>query len=162
MALGQAVDPIVEQQDRHVHIAAQRVDEMIATDRQRVAVAGDHPDRQIGPGDRQTGGDGGRAAVDGVNTVGVQVVREPARASDPGNEHQILTAQPEFGQETAHGREDDVITAPRTPAHLLIGGEVLDLLRTIGARHAGHSGESEIGPCERGFDDGHRYPPVVR
>src|SRR5690348_17916775 len=35
------------QQDRQVDVAAQRVDQVVAADRQRVAVPGDHPDRQV-------------------------------------------------------------------------------------------------------------------
>jgi hypothetical protein len=50
LALGQAVDLVVEQQDRHVDVAAQCVDEVVAADRQGVAVAGDDPHRQVGTG----------------------------------------------------------------------------------------------------------------
>ena len=39
LALGEPVDLVVEQQDREVDVAAQRVDEVVAADRQRVAVA---------------------------------------------------------------------------------------------------------------------------
>ena len=47
LALGQAVDLVVEQQDLEVDVAAQRVDQVVAADRQRVAVTGDDPDRQV-------------------------------------------------------------------------------------------------------------------
>ena len=47
LALRQPVDPVVEHQDLDVHVAAQRVDQVVAADRQRVAVTGDDPDRQI-------------------------------------------------------------------------------------------------------------------
>ena len=56
LALGEAVDPVVEQQDRHVDVAAQGVDEVVAADRQGVAVAGDDPHREV----RAGGGDAGR------------------------------------------------------------------------------------------------------
>ena len=64
LALGQPVDLVVEQQDREVDVAAQRVDEVVAADRQRVAVAGDDPHVEVGPGHGQAGGDGRRPAVD--------------------------------------------------------------------------------------------------
>ena len=44
LALGQAVDLVVEQDDLQVHVAPQRVDHVVAADRQAVAVAGDDPD----------------------------------------------------------------------------------------------------------------------
>ena len=50
LALGEPVDPVVEQQDLQVHVAAQRVDQVVATDRQAVAVAGDDPHVEVGAG----------------------------------------------------------------------------------------------------------------
>ena len=50
LALGQAVDLVVEQQDGDVHVAAQGVDQVVAADRQRVAVAGDDPDVEVRAG----------------------------------------------------------------------------------------------------------------
>src|SRR5215218_2431460 len=41
LALRQPVDPIVEQQDCQVDVASQYVDQMVAADRQRVAITGD-------------------------------------------------------------------------------------------------------------------------
>ena len=90
LPLGQPVDLVVEQQDGEVHVAAQGVDQVVATDREPVAVAGDHPHVEVGPGHGEAGGHGGRPAVDGVHPVGVHVVREPARAADAGDEHGVL------------------------------------------------------------------------
>ena len=73
-------------------VAAQRVDEVVAADRQRVAVAGHHPDVEVGPGHGQAGGDGRRPTVDRVHPVRVHVVREPGRAADAGHEHGVLAA----------------------------------------------------------------------
>ena len=82
LALGEPVDPVVEQQDVEVHVAAQRVDQVVAADRQAVAVAGDHPHVEIGSRDRDAGGDRRRPPVDRVHPVGVHVVREAARTAD--------------------------------------------------------------------------------
>jgi hypothetical protein len=59
LALGQPVDAVVEQQDLDRDVAAQRVHEVPDADRQRVAVAGDHPDREVGPRRGQAGGERG-------------------------------------------------------------------------------------------------------
>ena len=50
LALGQAVDLVVEQQDVQVDVAAQGVDQVVTPDGQHVAVPADHPDVQVGPG----------------------------------------------------------------------------------------------------------------
>ena len=77
LALGQPVDPVVEQQDLDVDVPPERVDQMVAADRERVAVTGDHPYRQVGTGAGQAGGDRRRPAVDRVHPVAVHVVRQP-------------------------------------------------------------------------------------
>lgn len=59
LPLGEPVDPVVEQQDLQVDVAAQGVDEVVAADGQRVAVAGDDPDGQVAAGGREPCGDGG-------------------------------------------------------------------------------------------------------
>ena len=50
LALRQAVDPVVEHHHRDVDVAAHRVEDVVAADRQRVAVAGDDPDHQLRAG----------------------------------------------------------------------------------------------------------------
>ena len=125
LTLGQAVDPVVEQQDRHVDVAAQRVDQVVAADRERVAVAGDDPHREVLARGGQAGRNRGGTPVDRVHAVGVEVVREAAGAADAGDEHDVLAAQPEVGQEGLHGLEHGVVTAPGAPADLLVGREVL-------------------------------------
>src|SRR5260221_12166223 len=86
LALGEAVDGVVKEQNLEIDVPPERVDQVVAADRQRVAVAGYQPDLELGPRGLDAGGDGGRAAVDRVKAVRVHVVREPARAADPGDE----------------------------------------------------------------------------
>ena len=125
LALRQPVDLVVEEQDLEVHVPAQRVDQVVAADRQRVAVAGHDPDGQVRTGHGQTGRDRRRAAVDRVHPVGLHVVREARGAADPGHEDDPLALQPELGHEALHGVQDRVVAAARAPAHLLVGLEVL-------------------------------------
>jgi hypothetical protein len=51
LTLGESVDLIVEQDDLEIHVATKRVDHVVATDRQAVAIAGDDPDVEIGARD---------------------------------------------------------------------------------------------------------------
>ena len=62
--------------------------------------------------------------MDRVHAVGVEVVREAARAADAGDEDDVLALEAELGQEGLHRGEDDVVAAAGAPAHLLVGGEV--------------------------------------
>ena len=112
-------------QDGEPHVAPQGVDEVVAADRQGVAVTGDHPDVEVGPGGGQAGGDGRRPAVDRVQPVGVHVVREAGGAADAREEHRVLPPHPEVGHEHLDGGQDRVVPAARAPADLLVAGPVL-------------------------------------
>ena len=108
LPLRQPVDAVVEQHDFQVDIPPDGMHQMVAADRQAVAVAGDHPDHQIGPADLQAGGDGRGAAVDRVHAVGVHVIRKPARAADSRDEDHVLRrARPASGAPFSFGRESN-------------------------------------------------------
>ena len=68
----------------HVH-------QVVAADRQRVAVARDDPHQQIGPADLEAGGHRRGAAVNRVDAVGVHVIGKPARAADARDEHHLFS-----------------------------------------------------------------------
>src|SRR5436309_15682483 len=101
------------------------MDQVVAADRERVTVTGNYPDREIGPREREPGCDRRRTPVDRVHAVGLHVVGEARGAADPGDEDDPLPRQPELRQELLHRREDRVVPAARTPAHFLVGREVL-------------------------------------
>ena len=81
LALGQPVDAVVEHDHVDVDVAAHRVDDVVAADRERVAVAGDDPDHQVRPRGLEPGRERRRAAVDRVEAERVHVVRQAARSS---------------------------------------------------------------------------------
>src|SRR5262245_7978558 len=101
------------------------MDEVVATDRQRVAVYGDDPHIEVGARHGDARGNRRRAAVDAVDAVGVHVVREAARAANAGDEHGVLRCHAEFGHQRLHGEQDAVVAAARAPADLLVAGPVL-------------------------------------
>ena len=51
MPLGEAVDLVVEQHDLHVHVAAQHMHQMVATNAEPVAVTRHQPDVERGIGE---------------------------------------------------------------------------------------------------------------
>ena len=89
------------------------MDQVVAADGERVAVTGDDPDRQVLAGGGDAGGDRRCPAVDRVHAVGVEVVGEPRRAADPGDEDDVLPAQAELGQEALHRLQHRVVAAAR-------------------------------------------------
>src|SRR2546429_6133241 len=91
---------------------------------QGVAVPGDDPDRQVGTGGREPGGDRGRPAVDRVHPVAVHVVGQPRGAADSRDDHDVLPWHLKLGQEGLEGGQDGVVTAAGTPADLLVRLEV--------------------------------------
>src|SRR5687767_1283312 len=114
---------------------------MIATDGECVAIASDHKDSNVLACRRNTSGDRGRPAVDRVQAVGVHVVRETRRAADTGDDHGVLTLDPELRHEALEGCEHGIVTAAGAPAHLLITGEVL---AAQGLQRQGYAGKAPI------------------
>ena len=126
LALGQAVNVVVEQDDVQVEVAANGVHQVVAADRQAVAVAGDDPHLQVGPGHLQTGRHGRGPAVDGVEAVGVHVIREAARTADARDEHDLFRAGcPASAALFSSGRGS---SSRRSRGHqriVLVAGEIL-------------------------------------
>ena len=124
LALGEAVNAVVEQHDVDIEVAADGVHQVVAADRQAVAVAGDDPHVQIGPHRLQPGRHRRGPAVDRVHAVRVHVVREAARAADAGDEHDLLARDAERRHHLFHLGENRVVAAAGTPADVLIAGEI--------------------------------------
>jgi hypothetical protein len=140
LALREPVDLVVEEEDLYRDVAPQGVDEVVAADREGVAVAGHHPHEEVGARRREPGRERGSPAVDAVDAVRVHVVREAARAADPRDKDHLLGRNAELRQEALHRGEDGVVPATGTPARVLIGREVL--ARELGGRHGLRSSHS--------------------
>src|SRR6058998_3294846 len=124
LPLREAVDPVVEEQDRDVHVPPEHVQHVVAADREPVAVPRHDEHLEIRARQPQPGGDSRRAAVDRMEPVGVHVVREAARAADPRDEDDVLLRDAEVGHRLLHRGEDRVVSAPGAPPDVLIGLEV--------------------------------------
>ena len=125
LPLGETVHLVVEEHDLDVHVAPDAVQQVVAADGEAVAVAGDDPHGQVGVHRLQPRGDGGRPPVDGVDAVGVHVVREAARAADARDEDDLLPGDADLRKDLLHLREDGIVAAAGAPPHLLVGDEVL-------------------------------------
>ena len=123
----QAVDLVIEHQYLQIHVPPEHVHQMIAADAQPVAVAGNHPNVELGVGQLDTRGKSRRAAMDGVKPIGRHVIGQARRAADAGHEYRVLALGAEVGESLLHRLEDRVIAATGTPANFLVGREIVRL-----------------------------------
>src|SRR5690606_4717437 len=112
-------------------------------DRQAVTVARHQPHVEFGIGQLDPGRERGRAAVDRVEAVALDVVREAARAADAADEHGLGRIGADLRQRALHRLEDRVVAAARTPADLLVALPVLE--RGLDRGHVVHGFTSLCG-----------------
>ena len=117
---GEAVDLVVHQHDVQIYVAAYGVDEVVTTDGEAVAVAGDEPYADVGACRFDAGSDGGATAVNGVEAVSVHVVRQTRGAADTRDDGHIIGRGADFGHRFMQAAEHGVVTASGTPANVLI------------------------------------------
>src|SRR5207249_10203359 len=120
LALRQAVDAVVEQDNRDVDVAAQRVQKVVAADTEAVAVAGDDEDLEVTARCLEAGGYRRRAAVDAVEAVSVHVIRQAAGAADARDEDDLLPRHAEIGHQLLGLRQDRVVAAAGARSHFLV------------------------------------------
>ena len=124
LSFGQAVNFVVEDGDVEVLVAADGMDEVVATDSHGVAVAHVHPNTEFGVGQFHAGSDSAGAAVNAVETVGVDIIRNTGRASDAGYHADILFFVASFGERVQHRGKNGVVTASGAPLNHLVAGEI--------------------------------------
>ena len=74
LLLGQAIDEVVHDEIGHIDVLARAVIEMVAADRESVAVAAEQEHMQIGPSKTDSGRERDRAAVDVMRAVAVDEI----------------------------------------------------------------------------------------
>ena len=65
--------------------------------------------------------------MNGVDAIGVHVVRETTAATDAGNENGLLGRYADFGKYFFHLSRDGVIAATWTPTDILVTGKIFGL-----------------------------------
>ena len=120
LSLGEAVDLVVHQHDVQIYVAAYGVDEVVTTDGEAVAVAGDEPNADVGACRLDAGSDGRATAVNGVEAVSVHVVRQTRGAADTRDDGHIIGRGADFGHRFMQAAKHGVVAASGTPANVLI------------------------------------------
>src|SRR6185503_5558528 len=150
-------DAVVEKNVIQIEIASNSVNEVIAADRERIAVAGDDPNAEIRIRTLDTGRNRGRAAVNTVKTVRVHVVRKTRRAANARHEHDLLTRNAELRHHLLHVVQNGVIAASRAPTHFLIGNKVSLLQLSRRRRNATRDRRPAITLRRHHFSEGFVY-----
>ena len=96
------------------------MDEVVAADCKTIAVATHLPYGHFRIGNLEAGGHCGCASVNGMETIGIHVVRQTRATSNTGNHGSLVRGHREFGHRLVEGVEDSVVAASRTPAHRLV------------------------------------------
>ena len=93
LVLGQPVDVVIQQQNRQIHVVADRVNPVTRTDGATVAIARDYEYVQIRTAAPHAAGNRKRASMKTVKPVGLHVVRKAAGAPDSGNNDGLFRKQ---------------------------------------------------------------------
>jgi hypothetical protein len=97
------------------------MDEMIASDSQTVAIAGHLPDGQLRMACLHARSNRTTAAVDGIETVGVEIVGHTAGTADTGNDCHLVGRDTYLRHGFLECHADSVVAATRTETYILIG-----------------------------------------
>ena len=112
---GHAVGEVVIADDHDVHVAARRVDEVVAADTGEVALAAEYHHFRVRSGQLESGCNGNGASMRRVNGIEIDVARNTAGTADAGNHRQFVgintAALDRFGKRIHFGAD----TAPGTP-----------------------------------------------
>src|SRR5438046_2543334 len=115
LARGQTVDLVIDDDVEQVHVAAHRMDKMVAADPEAVAVTACYQNGQLVIGKLQAGGHRQGAAVQRVHSVGIHVPREVRRASDTADGDHVVGRYPQLNQRLLYRLQPAHIAATRTP-----------------------------------------------
>ena len=114
--LGQAIDLIVVEEHRHVHVVTDGVDPVGRADAAAIAVTGVDEHVQVLAGHAYALGQRQRAPVDTMEAVGLHVMGEAAGATDPRHEHGLLWSELLVTTQTLYRRQDRVVATSGAPA----------------------------------------------
>jgi hypothetical protein len=134
LALGHAIDLVVHHDVGQVDVAPAGMQEVVAADREAVAVAAGDQHREVGTRQLQAGGHRQGAAMHAVEAIHAGVGGNPRGAADAGDDRDFFRRQGQFGQGAGDRIQYGVIAATGTPDRLQVGLVVLGfvglLLRT--------------------------------
>ena len=118
LSFGQPVDAVVEDDVGHVDVAAAAVDEVAGADAIPVTIAAHRDHGQLVVGQLGTGRHRQRAPMEGVQPVGVDVVRGLARAANAGNHRHPVGRDLQLKERLLDRAQDTEVAAARAPVDM--------------------------------------------
>lgn len=125
LPLGQAVYLVIEEQYRHVEVAAQGLNQLVPANAQGIAVAGYNPDLKVGIGQLNARGHRRSPTVQRMHSVAVDVVGQSAAAANSADQHGAVWVGPSACEHFGKLLEDAVVPATRAPANVLWALKIL-------------------------------------
>jgi hypothetical protein len=100
LPFGEPIDLVVEEEDLDIEVPAEEMGELVTSDGKPVAIPADYPYLEIPlwMSDSEPFCDRKRSPVDGVESIGPHIVREPARTADPAEDHMPMRRKADLGQ----------------------------------------------------------------
>ena len=120
LALGEAVDPVVVDEIRDVQVAATRIDQVAGANAVAVAVTAGHKNFKVLIGQLDAGRHVEGAPVQGVQAVGVDVVRELAGAADARNHRYLVRRTSKLGQGLLDRAQNPKVAAAAAPVRMRV------------------------------------------
>ena len=105
------------QEHVEVDVTAHFVYEVVTTDGEAVAVAADLPNGHLRVGGFETGGNSTTTAVDGVEAVGIHIVRQTRATSDARDNGSVVWGYAYFSHCLMKGGENEVVATTGAPAY---------------------------------------------
>src|SRR5262249_848830 len=118
LALGQTINVVVEHDVGDVDVAPGRVGKVPAADRQAVAVTAHRDHGELRVADLHAHRRRKHAAVDAVESVGIDEDGQAPPAADAGPDHHVLGVEVQRGERLVEGIQDGEVAAARAPGNL--------------------------------------------
>ena len=115
LVLGQTVNVVVQQQHGHIGVVTNRVDPVRGTDRGAITVAHHHKNVQLRTRQLETRRNRQGSAMNTMEAVRVDIVREATGAANSGDKGHLLRFQLFFCQQTFYRVQGTEVTATGTP-----------------------------------------------
>ena len=124
LTFGQTVDAVIEETDIEIDVSAYLVDEMVSSDSEAVAVAGHLPNGQFGMACLHAGSDRTATTLNGIETVGIEIVRHSAGTTNTGDDCHLVGRDSYLRHGFLKRHADSVVAATRAETYILIGFEL--------------------------------------
>ena len=125
LAFRQTVYLIIHQDHIDIHIPTYRMNKMVPTDSQTVAISRNLPYRQIGIGRLHPGSHSCGTTMNRMKTIGIHIIRQTRRTADTRNHHRFVGRHSQCRHSSLQHSHDRMVSTTRTPTYILVAFKIL-------------------------------------